>query len=264
MTKHLEQVKLVREHFDKVSSEWADLYSGDVSFYNYNFIIRRKYVLDLLGKPGGRVLDAGCGTGDFIPELLDRAEEVFALDFAEEMVEKAKSRIAPDERSRGVHFSVGDVCNLEFQDDYFDAIIAVGLIEYLADVGTALRQMRRVLKPGGVLVITVPNLASPFMAYETFVPKCKRAVKRALDLAGLRKLEPQFLHRHFFPWMLDRQLNRAGLNKIDFAFCSYGLTAESLSSLSLKLSRRLDRLGRSRFGIVATNYIVKAQKASGF
>jgi ubiquinone/menaquinone biosynthesis C-methylase UbiE len=260
MQQRLEQKQMVRDHFDKVSTVWGNLYSGEVSFVNYNFIIRKKHVLDLFDKTSGRFLDAGCGTGDFIPDLLERGGEVYALDFAEEMIEQAKSRVAAHPLSEKVHFSVGDVTNLEFQDGFFDAIIGVGLVEYILDVEASLRQMYRVLKPGGTLIITVPNVASPFMAYETLVPKCKRVVKRALAYAGLRKPERVFLHRHFFPWQLDRQINRAGFKKIDFAFCTYGTSAERLNSFSLDLSRRLDKFAHSPVGVLGTNYIIKAQK----
>jgi hypothetical protein len=98
------------------------------------------------------------------------------------------------------------------------------------------------------------------MAYETFVPKCKGVAKRALAAAGLRRPERTYLQRHFVPWRLDRQLARIGFQKIDFAFCTYGLSSPRMESMSLDLSRRLDRFERSTLGILGTNYIVKVEK----
>ncbi len=256
----VEQARLVRTHFDEVSEQWGTLYVPEVTFANYNFLIRKRHVLDLFDKRGGRYLDAGCGTGDFIPDLVQRGGEVFALDFAEEMVERAKLRVGTSGGRQAVHFSVGDVCSLAFEPNFFDAIIAVGLIEYLADVGGAFRQMYRVLKPGGSLIVTVPNITSPFMAYETLVPHCKGVVKRALAAAGLREPERSYLQRHFVPGSLDRQLHRVGFHKTGFAFCTYGFSSARLETFSLGLSRRLDRFKQSPVGRLGTNYIVRVEK----
>jgi ubiquinone/menaquinone biosynthesis C-methylase UbiE len=256
----LEQAQLVRNHFDNISGVWGDLYTRDITFANYNFVIRKRHVLDLFDKQGGRFLDAGCGTGDFIPDLLARGGQVFALDFAPEMIEQARARVSANGGDRGVQYSVGDVTDLPFETNYFDAVIGVGLIEYLTDVDSALRQMFRVLKPGGILIVTVPNIVSPFMAYETFVPKCKGVVKSALAAVGLREVERSYLQRHFVPWRLDHQLKRIGFRKRDFSFCTYGLSSKRFETFSLDLSNRLDRFERSPLGILGTNYIVKVEK----
>ncbi len=257
----LEQEQLVRSHYNKISSSWGDLYEKEVSFANYNFIVRKRHVLSLFDKVGGRFLDAGCGTGDFIPDLIARQGRVTALDFAEDMIEQARARMARKGLDKQVDFVVGDVTRLEFDDNLFDAIIGVGLIEYLTDHREALREFYRVLKPGGSLIVTVPSIVSPFMAYETLVPKCKGVVKQVLAAAGMREPERAYFQRHFVPWALDRDLRRVGYHKKDFSFCTYGFSASKrLESFSLGLTRRLDGFGRSPLGRLGTNYIVKAEK----
>src|SRR5262249_47033322 len=139
-TQQPDQAELVRSHYNKVSTTWGDLYDPAMTFANYNFLVRKRHVLDLFDKRGGCFLDAGCGTGDFIPDLLERGGEVYALDFAEDMVEQAKRRFGVGGDSPRVRFAVGDVCRLPYDDNYFDAIIAVGLVEYLADLDGALKQ----------------------------------------------------------------------------------------------------------------------------
>ena len=186
---------------------------------------------------------------------------MFALDFASEMIEQARARVGRNGPDRAVRVYVGDMSNLAFEADFFDAIIAVGLIEYLADVDTALRQMHKVLKPGGILIVTCR--ISPRLSWrtETLVPKCKGVVKRALAAVGLRKLERSYLQRHFLPWRLDRQLRQIGFRKADSAFCTYGLSSSArFESFSLNLSSKLDRFGQSPIGILGTNYIVKVEK----
>jgi ubiquinone/menaquinone biosynthesis C-methylase UbiE len=256
-----EQAELVRDHYNKVSTTWGDFYDPTMTFSNYNFLVRKQHVLTLFDKRGGRFLDAGCGTGDFVPDLLARGDEVFAVDFAEEMIEQAERRTGGNGQRGRVRFSVGDVCNLGFPADHFDGIIGVGLIEYITDYHAAFEEMFRVLKPGGILVVTVPNIVSPFMAYETFVPKCKGVVKNALVAFGLRQPERAYYQRHFVPWALDRELREIGFRKKDFAYCTYGFfSSRGLESFSLNLTRKLDGYARSPVGVLGTNYIVKVEK----
>lgn len=256
-----EQAELVRDHYNKVSTTWGDFYDPTMTFSNYNFLVRKQHVLDLFDKRGGRFLDAGCGTGDFVPDLLARGDEVFAVDFAEEMVEQAERRIGGNGHSNRVRFAVGDVCRLAFPANHFDGIIGVGLIEYITDYHGAFKEMFRVLKPGGILVVTVPNIVSPFMAYETFVPKCKGVVKNALVALGMRQPERAYYQRHFVPWALDRELRAIGFRKRDFSYCTYGFfSSRGLESLSLSLTRKLDTHARSPVGVLGTNYIVKVEK----
>ena len=257
----LEQEKLVRTHYNKVSKQWGELYVPEVTFSNYNFLIRRQHVLDLFTKQSGRYLDAGCGTGDFIPDLVQRGGDVYALDFAEEMIAHSRRKVEEHACADRVEFAVGDVYTLPYESNFFDAIIGVGLIEYLSDTDRAFREMHRVMKPGGILIVTVPNIMSPFMAYETAVPKMKGVVKSALAAVGLRDPERAYFQRHYVPWILDRQLRRVGFRKADFSFCTYGFSnSERMESFSLGLSRKFDRFERSPLGILGTNYIVKVEK----
>jgi hypothetical protein len=118
-----------------------------------------------------------------------------------------------------------------------------------------------VLKPGGIVIITVPSIVSPFMAYETLVPWCKDLIKQVLSATGLRAPERAYFQRHFVPWALDRDLRRIGYRKKDFSFCTYGFSASKrLEAFSLGLTRWLDGFGHSPLGMLATNYIVKAEK----
>jgi ubiquinone/menaquinone biosynthesis C-methylase UbiE len=257
----LEQEELVRTHYNKVSGQWGTLYVPEVTFANYNFLIRKEHVLDLFTKRSGRYLDAGCGTGDFLPDLVQRGGDVYALDFADEMIERSRRKVEESGCAGRVQFAVGDVYSLPHESDFFDAIIGVGLVEYLSDPVRAFREMYRVMRPGGILIVTVPNIMSPFMAYETAVPKVKGVVKSALAAVGLRAPERAYFQRHYVPWHLDLQLKRVGFRKADFSFCTYGFSSsQRMESFSLGLSRKFDRFERSPLGILGTNYIVKVEK----
>jgi SAM-dependent methyltransferase len=91
---------------------------------------------------GARVLDAGSATGAYVPATLARAREVVAFDIAVDRV------AAVDSRAVRV---CGDVQTLPFADDSFDAVMAMHMLYHVPDIPTAARELRRVLRPDGVL-----------------------------------------------------------------------------------------------------------------
>src|SRR5262245_41022191 len=115
-----EQEQLVRSHYNRISDKWGDLYTDEVTFANYNFVVRKRHVMGLFDKMGGRFLDAGCGTGDFIPDLIALKGTVTALDFAEDMIEQSRARMAKKRLDKQVTFVVGDVTALDCDDNAFD------------------------------------------------------------------------------------------------------------------------------------------------
>ena len=257
-----DQRELVERHFDGFSASWADLYTGGVPFQRYNFLIRRQQVLTLLGQPGGRVLDVGCGSGDYIPSLLEVADEVVGVDSVPAMIDKAaRLRDELPEPDR-VQLAVGDVTQLDYPDQHFDAIIGVGLVEYMDSVTPVFAELCRVLRPGGTLVLTFPNILSPFMVYETFTTWARRQARSVRARLGGPEVEPRYVHHHFLPAAIDRQLARAGLIKVDAMYCTFGVySAGRLSPFYLWLSRKLERFARSPLGLLATNYNVRLTRS---
>jgi 2-polyprenyl-3-methyl-5-hydroxy-6-metoxy-1,4-benzoquinol methylase len=110
---------------------------------------------------GSSWLDAGCGTGTLSRILAERGCYVTGVDAAPAMVEKAKSLAAKSELSRLLTFhQVDDVAHMEFRDNSFDGILCSSVLEYLADPGACLLELVRVLRPGGMLMVSVPNRES--------------------------------------------------------------------------------------------------------
>lgn len=92
-----------------------------------------------------RVLEVGCGEGELSERMQrDLGAEVVAIDQSERMVELT--------RARGVDARVGDVQKLEYEDAAFDAALAAWMLFHAADLDRALRELARVLRPGGRLV----------------------------------------------------------------------------------------------------------------
>jgi demethylmenaquinone methyltransferase/2-methoxy-6-polyprenyl-1,4-benzoquinol methylase len=103
---------------------------------------------------GDRVLDVGCGTGFATEGLLRYTDDVWGLDQSAHQLEKAFAKFG----KRGdVKFHRGDAERLPFADDSFDAYWSSGSIEYWPDPVAALREARRVTKPGQPVLVVGPD-----------------------------------------------------------------------------------------------------------
>jgi len=109
-------------------------------------------MLDLQGEEA--VLDVGCGTGFGTEGLLAHTDDVVGVDQSPHQLSKARERLVIDEE---VTFTMGDAERLPFRTDSFDAAWSSGSIEYWPNPVTGLREMRRVVKPGGTVVVVGPN-----------------------------------------------------------------------------------------------------------
>jgi SAM-dependent methyltransferase len=109
------------------------------------------YLLDRL-HPGQDLLDVGCGPGTITADLAQRVApgRVVAIDTAADVLAGARA-VAAERGLSHVDFRVGDVNALEFPDGSFDVVHAHQVLQHLADPVAALREMRRVCRPGGVV-----------------------------------------------------------------------------------------------------------------
>jgi len=114
----------------------------------------RRITVEQAVRPGDRVLDACCGTGDLaIAALRHGAREVVGLDFSEQMLDRARTK------SREIEWVQGDAMALPFGDASFDAATVGFGVRNVDDLDGAIRELRRVLRPGGrvaILEITTP------------------------------------------------------------------------------------------------------------
>jgi len=135
------------------SEEGYDLYASrydESQFYLNSFEREKLFELcdDLSGK---KVLDIGAGTGRIVGEIERFGGEVTALDISEKMLKELAKKHS------GMEMVKADVRNMPFKDDSFDAAFALFLIVHLKSLDEAFREVYRVLKPGGFLMLTNIN-----------------------------------------------------------------------------------------------------------
>jgi len=116
-----------------------------------------RLAIDLLDpQPGQRLLDAGCGTGAAIEQVLDRAPvSAWGIDPSPAMLASARRRLGERATITGMAIE-----GLDFADGFFDAVLALNVLYFAGSDGAMIRQLHRVLRPGGSLVAYVTNRAS--------------------------------------------------------------------------------------------------------
>lgn len=105
--------------------------------------------------PGTRVLEVGCGTGEFTSRIAPCGADLVALDLSAELLTRARAKV-----STGARFVRGDAQRLPFSDASFDVVYGCSILHHL-DPESALREVRRVLRFGGRLAFSEPNLLNP-------------------------------------------------------------------------------------------------------
>ncbi|WP_050424288.1 class I SAM-dependent methyltransferase [Bradyrhizobium tropiciagri] len=147
----------IRFH-DEISSGWETLHRSRT------FRARTAAMFDLLGKvdlDGQRWLDAGCGTGTLSRLLAARGCDVTGVDASPEMIAAARGRPADGTPAERLTFrQIPTIANLPFADRSFDGVLCASVLEYVPSVAQCLAQIHRVLRPGGLLLVSVPNRGS--------------------------------------------------------------------------------------------------------
>ncbi len=177
---------------------------------------------------GGRVLDVATGTGDLALELARRVEPggwVVGADFSEAMLDGARAK-APD--GLPVRFEWANALALPYDDDTFDAATVGFGARNFADLGAGLREMARVVRPGGrvvVLEITTPRRPPLSTFYGLWFDRVVPALGRLAGDASAYTYLPSSVRRFPAPDDLAGEMDAAGLERIRWILTAGGIIA---------------------------------------
>ena len=183
----------------------------------------RRLTVRLVVSQGDRVLDACCGTGDLAIAAWKKAGagHVVGLDFSERMLERAR-RKAPE-----LEFVQGDVLALPFEDASFDSAVVGFGVRNVDDLEAALKELRRVLRPGGrvgILEITTPRgVLKPF--YKLWFDHIVPLLGRLLPGGDAYTYLPASVRRFPGPEDLAELLGSCGFEAVQFRLFAGGIVA---------------------------------------
>lgn len=123
---------------------------------------RAKYIIEQLDlKPSEKVIDLGCGTGYYLFLLsnLPIKLKLTGFDFDKKALNEAKISLS----GKNIKFVSGDLHKIPFKDNSFDKIVISEVLEHVKKDVVVLKEINRILKPEGILVISVPSLNYPFL-----------------------------------------------------------------------------------------------------
>ena len=181
----------------------------------------RRLTVQAVVRPGDRVLDACCGTGDLAIEAQRAGGRVTGLDFSERMLERARRK------SSDVSWVRGDVLALPFSDASFDAVTVGFGIRNVENLDAGLSELARVLRPGGrlgCLEITRPRGAlRPFfnLWFDGLVPLAGKVLPGGAAYSYL----PASVRRFPGPEDLGEAMRRAGFAEIGWRLLGGGIVA---------------------------------------
>jgi SAM-dependent methyltransferase len=229
------------DHDDALFALQQTLYTSRNPTRRWLHVSRRAWIARALRRYGSHsetAVEVGPGSGVYLPVLAELANEVIATDIEDAYL----SRLTPIVRDHpNVSLLIDDITRSRLESASVDVLLCTEVIEHIEDSRAALVEMRRLLRPDGVLVLSTPQRYSPLelTAKIAFLPGVIEVVRRIYD-------EPVIETGHIN--LLTRQALRAQLVGAGFDICETHLAgvylpvvAETMGDTALRFEQRLER-----------------------
>jgi ubiquinone/menaquinone biosynthesis C-methylase UbiE len=188
----------------------------DLAYKNPSHLMHKKMKLVLNHVRQGRsLIDIGCGTGEFIVQLRERFNTLVGIDVNSYAIEFTAKRVGKD---RNILLECGELESLHFPAERFEICLCLDVLEHVKDLFPLLEEIHRILRPGGEIIVTVPNW------YDIIV-------------SGIFRMDPLHINT-FTPWHWMRLLKRAGFKikfyrAVDFPILKLDLLAREIYFLGM-------------------------------
>ena len=249
-------------YFEETAGSWRARYDAS-SAGGHALRERRARLLEMLGHGTGDVLDVGCGPAVLAPDVHAGGWRYIGIDGAVNMAREAAPVLA---RLGEPGVVVADARALPFVEGHFGAAFCVGVLDRVQDQPAALREMIRVVRPGGALVVSFPNRRSPFVLWsQVFRP----VVGWTTDLLAWAAHRPRPLHLNAAalirsPGRAKAMVAEAGATPIGIAYSYFNPILppvdQLLPGLAARLTRRLERLHTGRWAWLGANLLIAARR----
>jgi demethylmenaquinone methyltransferase/2-methoxy-6-polyprenyl-1,4-benzoquinol methylase len=229
----------VRAMFDRIARVYDRMNSVMTAGMHHRW---RERAADLAAVgSGSRALDVATGTGDLAIELAGRGAQVTGLDFSDRMLEVARTKAS------GIEFVQGNALELAYPDASFDAVTVGFGARNFADLDRGLRELARVTRPGGrvvILEITTPQRPPLSWFFRIWFDRIVPALGRAAGDPDAYTYLPSSVRRFPGPQELGERMVAAGLHDVRWV-----LTAGGIIAIHAGRARAPGSAGRAGFGV---------------
>lgn len=246
--------KTVIEYFNKNPEGYAASY-GEKTAEGYSFRVRKDRLLELLGKGSGRVLDVGCGPGVMTRDIISSGWTYDGVDISESMIREAR------EKFPNISFSVGTVEHISTPNNSYNAVVAMGLVEYVPNDEEVINEINRILKKDGKFLVSLPNWWSPPRIWDRLI-----VVPLAMLLRKFtgKKQKDNVFHREYRSNEYVALLEKSGFTVEKVVYYNFRLLFRPFDywfpKLSVKTASFLEPLCFSPLRFWATGFIISARK----
>jgi len=190
---------------------------------------------------GKQLIDCGCGAGEYVRALTNLGADAWGIEYSAEKIAEAQ-RLGGLREGR---VAVGDIEAIEFPDAHFDVALVNEVLEHVPHDDAGIREVHRILKPGGIALIFSPNRLYPFETHGVSLRSGAKVPHYApfIPYAPVRLGLFEYWARNYWPWELRELVRDAGFS---IERCAYvWQTFENISGNQPRVIRALRPLLRT-------------------